>query len=179
MTLVAMWEGLVRANVRFVVIGGVAATAQGSARITEDLDVCYDPAPDNAEGLARLLNDWNARLYLPREPNTPLPFVIDAKTFRDAPNLTLVTDLGRLDVLGIVTGLGGYAAALSASEGIAVGAVELRVLTLDALIASKRAAGRQQDHDHLIELEAIRALKQVQAKPSPQRSRSPYSRRSR
>ncbi len=171
-----MWEGLVRANVRFVVIGGVAATAQGSARITEDLDICYDPAPENAERLARLLNDWNARLYLPREPNAQLPFVIDAKTFRDGPNLTLVTDLGRLDLLGIVTGLGGYAAALSASEGVKVRAVELRVLTLDALIVAKRAAGRQQDHDHLIELEAIRALKQLQAKAPPARPRRRRSR---
>lgn len=171
-----MWEGLARANVRFVVIGGVAATAQGSARITEDLDVCYDPAPDNAERLARVLNDWNARLYLPREPGTQLPFVIDTRTFRDAPNLTLVTDLGRLDVLGTVTGLGGYEAALSGSEGIKVGEIELRVLTLDALIASKRAAGRQQDRDHLIELEAIRALKQLQATAPPKPPRRPRSR---
>jgi len=170
-TLVAMWEGLVRADVRFVVIGGVAATAQGSVRITEDLDICYDPAPDNAGRLARLLSDWNARLYLPREPDTQLPFVIDAKTFRDAPNLTLVTDLGRLDLLGLVTGLGGYSVALSASEVVHVGAVDLRVLTLDALIASKRAAGHQQDRDDLIELEAIRALKQLQTKAAPTRSR--------
>lgn len=171
MTLVAMWEGLVRAGVRFVVIGGVAATAQGSVRITEDLDICYDPTPDSAGRLARLLSDWNARLYLPREPDTRLPFVIDAKTFRDAPNLTLVTDQGRLDLLGFVTGIGGYAVALSASEAVHVGAVDLRVLTLDALIASKRAAGRQQDRDDLIELEAIRALKHLQAKAAPTRRR--------
>lgn len=176
MTLVAMWEGLVRAGVRFVVIGGVAATAQGSVRITEDLDICYDPAPDNAEHLARLLNNWHARLFLPREPETRLPFVIDAKTFRDAPNLTLVTDLGRLDILGFVTGLGGYSVALSASEAVHVGAVDLHVLTLDALIATKRAAGRQRDRDHLIELEAIRALKQLQAKAPPARRRPPRSR---
>lgn len=171
-----MWEGLVRASVRFVVIGGVAATAQGSARITEDLDICYDPSADNAERLARLLNAWNARLYLPREPITQLPFVIDTKAFRDAPNLTLVTDLGRLDVLGHVTGIGGYPEALKASEGIQVGAVEVRVLTLDALIASKKAAGRRQDHDALIELEAIRALKQLQATAPPTRSRPTRSR---
>ena len=171
MTLVAMWECFVRDGVKFVVIGGVAATVHGSARITDDLDVCYDPAPDNTAKLVRLLNDWHARLHLPREPEARLPFVIDQRTFRDAPALTLITDHGRLDLLAHVTGIGDYAACLAVSEETEVDSVRLRVLTLAALIKAKRAAGRTRDHEHLIELEALHVLKQEQAKPPPRRPR--------
>lgn len=172
MTLVQMWEGLVHAGVRFVVIGGVAGVARGSARRTKDLDVCYDPAPDNIKRLTEVLRSWNACLRVRDGSGNTLPFVIDAKTFRDSPNLTLVTSLGWLDLLGDVTGLGDYSAALTKSEPIDVAQVTLQVLTLEALIESKRATGRKQDQEHLIELEAIRALKQLRAKPSGARSRS-------
>lgn len=161
MNLVAMWEGLARAGVRFVAIGGVAGNAHGSARVTNDLDVCYDAATDNTERLVRLLNAWHARLCVAREPDARLPFVIDRRTFRDAPALTLETDHGRLDLLPVVTGVGDYHACLAASELMQVGGVELRVLSLDALIRAKRAAGRPRDLEHLIELEALRALRKA------------------
>jgi len=176
MTLVQMWEGLVHAGVRFIVIGGVAGVARGSARRTKDLDVCYDPSPDNIERLAELLRSWNAHLRIRDGSGSTLPFVIDAKTFRGSPNLTLETSLGWLDLLGDVTGLGDYSAALAKSEPIDVGPVTLQVLTLDALIESKRATGRKQDQEQLIELEAIRALKQLQATAPP---KPPRRRRSR
>lgn len=51
-------EALVAAGVRFVVVGGVAATIQGSARFTNDIDVCYDASRDNMERLVRLLSSW-------------------------------------------------------------------------------------------------------------------------
>jgi len=171
--LTRMLEDLASAQVRFVIIGGVAATAHGSARLTADLDMCYDIEAGNGGRLARLLKRWNARLYLPREPNNELPFVIDARTLRDGPALTLVTDHGRLDLLPVVTGIGDYAACVAASEVKRVGALDLRILTLDALIKAKRAAGRRRDREHLIELEALRALQRAAAKPA----RAPRRRR--
>lgn len=171
----AMWEGLIRAGIRFVAIGGAAGTLQGSARITNDLDICYDLAPDNTERLATVLNAWHARLYVSREPEARLPFVIDQRTFRDSPALSLVTDHGRLNLLPTVAGIGDYAACLLASEVKPAGAFRVRVLTLDALIRAKRAAGRRQDLERLIELEAIRAIRQTRdssrQKPSPVRRR--------
>ena len=53
--MVRTWLGLVLRGVRCVAIGGAAATMHGSARITRDLDVCYDPATDNTDRLAELL----------------------------------------------------------------------------------------------------------------------------
>ena len=171
MTLLDMWEGLAKVGVRFVIVGGVAMRAHGSARVTLDLDICYDPAPDNIEKLVRILNAWMSRLQLENDEAAGLPFTIDARTFRDSPVLTLQTSLGKLDLMDRIAGVGNYAAALEASETQQFGSVELRVLTLEALIAAKRATGRKLDQEHLIELEAIRALKQLQAKRPRARSR--------
>ena len=171
MTLLGMWEGLAQAGVRFVILGGVAMRAHGSAHVTLDLDICYDTAPDNIEKLVRILNAWDARLRLDYDERAKLPFTIDARTFRDSPVLTLQTNLGKLDLMDRVAGVGDYHAAVLASASQQVGSVELWILTLDALIAAKRATGRKRDQEHLIELEAIRALKHLQAKTPPARSR--------
>ena len=71
-------------------------------------------------------------------------------------NFTLATDLGDIDLLGEVAGVGDYAAALAASEEVELFGATFRVLNLDALIASKRAAGRPKDLMVLPELEALR-----------------------
>jgi hypothetical protein len=55
--------------------------------------------------------------------------------------------------------VGTYEDALAASEKVRIGATEFRSLTLPALIAAKRAAGRPRDHEHLIELEALLAMR--------------------
>lgn len=149
-------KALVNANVRFVVIGGVAATIQGSARFTNDIDLCYDTAADNVERLVKLLKKWKAYL---RGVEPGLPFILDERQFRITPVMTLATEKGAIDVLDHVPGVGDYDAAVKASEVVKVGAVEFRSLTLDALIASKRAVKRPKDVEQLIELEAIRELR--------------------
>ena len=171
MTLIEMWEGLAKAGVRFVILGGVAMRAHGSARVTFDLDICYDTAPDNVTKLVQILYAWKARLRFENDDGAKLPFTIGARTFRDSPMLTLQTSLGKLDLMDRIAGVGDYAAALEASETQQFGSVELHILTLQSLIWAKRATGRKRDQEHLIELEAIRALKQVQAKAPPARPR--------
>lgn len=149
-------KALVAAKVRFVVIGGVAATIQGSARFTNDIDICYDTADDNVERLVALLIGWNAYL---RGVERGLPFVLDAHAFRITPIMTLTTDVGSIDVLDVVPGVGDYAAAVKQSEVVEIGKMEFRSLTLDALIASKRAVRRPKDVEQLLELEAMRELR--------------------
>ena len=148
---------LVAAGIRFVVIGGVAATIQGSARLTNDIDICYDSAPDNVDKLVALLTRWKAYL---RGVERGLPFVLDARAFRTTPVMTLTTTMGDIDVLDVVPGVGDYRAALKQSEIVEIGEVEFRSLTLEALIASKRAVRRPKDVEQLIELEALLALRE-------------------
>ncbi|MGH7446033.1 MAG: hypothetical protein ACRELT_00640 [Longimicrobiales bacterium] len=147
---------LIAAEVRFVVIGGVAATVQGSARFTNDIDICYDTAADNLERLVQLLQSWHAYL---RDVEAALPFVLDVRALRTTPVMTLVTDVGAIDIFDRVAGVGNYADARAASQLVAIGETDFRVLTLDALIAAKKATGRPKDREHLLELEALRALR--------------------
>lgn len=151
-----MVTGLVHAGVRFVVIGGVAATAHGSRRVTNDLDICYDPTPDNRARLAGLLAAWHA---YPRGVESGLPFVMDAVTLHRSPILTLTTDEGDLDCLDEVKGVGPYPAVADASESVTVADVTFLVLRLPALIKAKRATGRPRDREALLELEALSELK--------------------
>jgi predicted nucleotidyltransferase len=155
----AIIAALLATDIRFVVIGGVAATIQGSARFTNDIDICYDTATDNVERLVKLLVSWHAYL---RGVERGLPFVLDARAFRTTPIMTLTTDMGDIDVIDVVPGVGDYVAALKASEAVEIGDTEFRSLTLEALIASKRAVRRRKDIEHLIELEALQALRRKQ-----------------
>lgn len=147
---------LVGREIRFVLVGGVAAAVHGSARFTNDIDLCYDTAPDNIDRLVALLGEWQASL---RGVEPGLPFLLDQRTFRTTPLLTLTTTMGAIDLLDFVPGVGGYADALVESEVVQIGETAFRTLTLDALIASKRAARRKKDLEHLVELEAIRVLR--------------------
>ena len=156
-----MLRGLTRKKVRFVVVGGVAAAAHGSSRVTNDLDICYDASNRaNLVALASVLKSWNA---YPRGIESGLPFILDDRTLFGAPVLTLTTSEGDIDVMDRIAGVGDYTAVRLHSERISALGVGFRVLDLPSLIKSKRAAGRPRDHEHLPELEALLALGNRQA----------------
>ena len=148
----ALLATLTRHDVAFIVVGGAAAIAHGSARLTQDLDIVYDRAPANLDRLVAALTDY--RPYLRGAP-AGLPFLWDCITLSRGLNFTLVTALGDIDLLGEIPGGGSY-------QDLRPDAIELRVfdttclcLNLRQLIRSKRAAGRPKDLEALAELEAI------------------------
>ena len=49
---------LCKADVAFVVIGGMAAVAQGSSYVTADLDICYQRQPSNYQRLSQALRPF-------------------------------------------------------------------------------------------------------------------------
>lgn len=151
-----MLDELARREIRFVLVGGLAATAHGSSYVTNDVDVCYDSAEENLLRLLELLRAWEA---YPRGWERGLPWIFDLRTFRATPMLTLRTREGDIDLLDRVEGVGDYAACLGASDPLAIGDETVRVLNLDALIRAKRAAARPKDREHVIALEALRALR--------------------
>lgn len=151
-----MLEELVRSGVRFVVIGGVAANAHGSARLTQDLDICYDTTSETLRALAVLINTWNPRLRVRREIGPAFP--LDERVLRELASITLQTDRGAIDLLREVNGVGDYEACRGDSATATVGSLRFAVLSLDALIRSKRAAGRAKDREMLLELEALADL---------------------
>ena len=150
---------LAEGGVEFVVIGGVAMLLQGSAHLTQDIDFCYLRSRENIRRLAAVLSPYHPSL---RGAPKGLPFVFDEETIRRGLNFTLSTDIGDIDFLGEVAGLGDYAAVKAASETLEIFGRKCSVLSLDGLIRAKRAAGRKRDLEVLHELEALRELKAMQ-----------------
>jgi hypothetical protein len=139
--------------VEFVVVGGVAMVLRGSDRTTVDLDVCYSRAAENLKRLAQALAPYHPRL---RGAPEGLPFPWDDLTLRSGLNFTLTTDLGDVDLLGEVTGVGGFAEVSAGASAVELGRIRARVMELDALERSKRAAGRVKD---LLDLAAIAEIR--------------------
>jgi hypothetical protein len=144
-------------QVEFVVVGAQAMRAQGSAYVTEDFDLCYRRTSENMSALAAALAPLHPSL---RVAPASQPFVADLDSIRAAVNLELTTDLGDIDLLGEVSGLGGYDNVSAQSDQLSVFGNKVRVLSVDGLIASKRAAGGRKDYLHLLELEELKKLRE-------------------
>ncbi|MCC6392139.1 MAG: nucleotidyltransferase [Bryobacterales bacterium] len=145
-------QRLCDADVKFVVIGGWAAIFHGSAHVTNDLDICYSRDRENLGRLAKALAPYHPR---PREFPDDLPFVWDAATLANGTVFRLTTDLGIIDLLAEVSGVGTYAEACAASVEVDAFGRRLRALDLRTLIQAKKAAGRQKDLLTLPELEGL------------------------
>jgi hypothetical protein len=149
----ALLTALGKHEVAFIVVGGAAAIAHGSARLTQDLDIVYDRSPANLDRLVVALAEYKP--YLRGVP-AGLPFHWDRATLARGLNFTLVTSLGDIDLLGEIPGGGGYRDLLTEAIELHIFHSRCLCLSLDQLIRSKRAAGRPKDLDALAELEAIR-----------------------
>lgn len=139
-------------EVRFIIVGGVAATVHGSARLTQDLDIVYARDRDNLEALVAALSGHNPTL---RGAPAGLPFRFDALTLRAGLNFTLTTGLGPLDLLGEISGGGRFEDLVERTVRISLFGTECFCLDLKTLIAVKRAAGRPKDLETIAELETI------------------------
>ena len=140
------------AGVEFIVVGGFAATAHGSAAVTVDLDVVYARTPENIVRLTQALAPLDP--YLRGAP-PGLPFRFDVAAVERGLNFTLRTMAGDLDLLGEATGSGTFDALLPHSERREVFGREILIVGLEMLIRLKRAAGRPKDLERIAELETI------------------------
>jgi len=148
----ALLRCLSGAGVEYIVVGGAAATAHGSARLTQDLDVVYRRSGENIRRLASALGPH--RPYLRGAP-PGLPFQWDVRTLERGLNFTLATALGAIDLWGEIAGGGTYEALLPDCVTLEVFGTTCRCLGLERLIRVKRAAGRPKDLEAIAELEAI------------------------
>ncbi|MBI5473166.1 MAG: hypothetical protein HY961_12555 [Ignavibacteriae bacterium] len=142
-------------SVEFVVIGGVAANIHGVNYPTYDLDICYGRSQKNVERLVKALAPLHPTL---RGAPKDLPFQFDVPTLKSGLNFTFDTDLGEIDILGEVGGVGFYEGVLAHAIDAELLGLRVLVLDIDALTKSKKHAGRKKDEPVILELEAIQEL---------------------
>lgn len=140
------------ASVEFIVVGGVAARAHGSSRLTDDIDISYSRTPEN---LARLVSALAPLEPYLRGAPKGLPFDWSVATLQAGLNFTLTTTVGAIDLLGEITGGGQYSDLLPHTLTITIFGRDVQLLDLPWLIHVKRAGGRPKDLEVIAELEIL------------------------
>ena len=139
----ALLRVLVEHEVDFVVVGGIAGSARGSAYVTRDLDIAYARNRENLERLATALRTVGARL---RGAPQDVPFILDADSLERGAHFTFDTEHGPLDILDRPDGSPPYPELRRrAGRAETVDGVPVLVASLDDLIAMKEATGRPRD----------------------------------
>ncbi len=133
---------LIEHGVDFVLIGGQAGISHGSTYPSYDLDVIYARDRDNVTRLVAALQEIGVRL---RGAPPELPFQLDTRTIENGANFTFETPYGDLDVLADAAGMRSYEDLKSESVKREVFGHQVRVASIDSLIAMKKAAGRTKD----------------------------------
>jgi len=151
--LLAILERLLRHRVDFVLVGGQAAIVHGVTVVTRDVDVCL---PFTADNLSRLEVALAGLHPVHRLTPHAMPFRVADVGPGTVKNLYLKTDVGVLDCLGEITGVGDFAAVWRRTVEVDLPIGRCRVLDLDAMIDAKSAMDRLQDQLALVQLRAIR-----------------------
>jgi len=129
-------------DVKYLVIGGIAAVLHGVPRATFDLDILIEATPENA---ARFLAALEQAGFA-----TATMVSADELLARE---ITIFRDRVRIDVQTRTPGID-FASAWQRRQPMTFQGVTLLVLSKEDLIASKRAAGRPRDLEDLKVLEA-------------------------
>jgi hypothetical protein len=149
--LTTLLERLMAADVDFVLVGGLAAVVQGAPVTTFDVDIVHRRTEENVDRLVAFLTSIGAR-YRGRS-GPPLP--PQRSALLGPGHSLLMTDLGPLDVLGAIEGGADYDQLLPESVAVPVGGRTARVLSLEKIVALKRASSDSKDKLRLPLLEAV------------------------
>jgi len=141
------------AKVEFSLIGGMASRHYGVTLVTEDVDVCARFSSENLRRIETAFRDVHPRHRLVANP---LPLELTDELCRRLKNLYLTTDLGILDCLSFVAGVGDFDAVLQQSQLKDFPFGRCYILKIDALIEAKKAVGRPHDLLTVSQLQAIK-----------------------
>lgn len=142
------------AQVEFSLIGGLASRHYGVTLVTEDVDVCARFTPENLRRIESAVKSFNPRHRLTANR---LPLELTDYLCSQLKNLYLTTDLGILDCLSEVEGVGNFDSVLQQSQLTQFPFGQCYVLKIEALIQAKKAVGRPHD---LITVKQLNAIKE-------------------
>lgn len=151
------------AGVRYVVVGGIATILHGYVRATSDIDLIIDLHPEEAERAIRALM---AQGFQPRAPVDALQFADPVQRDQWLKDKGMqVFSMTRPDHPGLSVDLFArhpipFEDLWSRAKFVQLGALSVRICSLEDLIALKRIAGRPRDLADIEQLEKIRAYAQ-------------------
>lgn len=140
------------AKIDFVIVGGFAAMLHGSSLLTRDLDVCAVLTAENLDKLRDVFRDLHP---VHRMAPQRLSFLDNPDPGVPLNNLYLQTDLGPLDLLSTITGVGDFERVRTASIQVELFGQSVNVMAIEDLIQAKQALGREKDWLAVKELKAI------------------------
>lgn len=146
-------------GVRYVLIGGMAATVHGADYVTGDVDITPAADADNLTRLSNALDDLEARVRISDEPEG-LPFAHTASSLASVAVWNLVTRAGDLDISFIPSGTQGYVDLRRDAVTLLIHGVAVPVASLADVVRSKEAAGRDKDRLALPMLRRLLAERQ-------------------
>jgi hypothetical protein len=155
---------LAAAGAEFVVVGGLAAVAQGAPLTTLDLDIVHRRTPENVDRLVALLERYHAR-YRGRPGGLPLP--IDKRALLGTGHSLFMTDLGPLDLLGAIEEGLDYDQLLGRSRRADIASHAVHVLDLAEIVRLKRESTHPKDQAMLPVLEETLRRRGVKDQPPP------------
>ena len=144
---------LLDAEVRFVLIGGLASQVHGSPSLTGDVDICFALDGENLHRMSDALASMTA---IRRGLEAGIHAPIDHRALRAGDVFTLSTRFGDLDLLAHPDPRLDFESLDRRSIVAEIFGLKVRVASLADLIDMKRAAGRPKDR---IELEILGALR--------------------
>jgi len=154
-----IFEILNTAGVRYVVVGGLATVLYGHARLTADVDLAVDLAPEEAAKTIRALVDKGFRPQVPVPPEEFAKRTVREGWLREK-NMrafSLVDSANPMRVVDLLLKPDvPFEQLLTRSEEVLVNKTKVRIASIDDLITLKRRAGRPQDLSDIEQLEAIR-----------------------
>lgn len=148
--LTTLLAKLAAADVEFVLVGGLAAVAQGAPLTTHDVDIVQNRAPENVDRLLDFLASVHA-IYRGRPGGQVLTPTREA--LLGPGHSLLMTDLGPLDVLGAIEHGRAYDDLVGDAIEISIAGRRVRVLAIRALAELKRGSTHAKDKYTLAILE--------------------------
>jgi predicted nucleotidyltransferase len=151
----SLLKQLVNKDVKFVVVGGFASIVHGCTYVTEDIDICCEFSVKNLLRLQDAVSDFHPVHHMTAKRKK---LDLNEENCRQFKNLYLDTNLGQLDCISFVEGIGGYKEVKQKSVLVEIERVNLYVLDIEALIESKKAMSRQSDLNIIKQLETIKRM---------------------